>query len=102
MEKNEYFQEISEKVAEKREKSVYSEKEKKAYYEGKKEAYSEMLTHMHPDKHSIYSKEKFSPDEMKHFCYLNIDDLLRRLKLARKTYLSQIKLLKELTQLTID
>lgn len=97
-----YFKEIAEKVSERRKKSEYTKKELEIYYEGKSDAFIEILNNIHPKGSDIYDKYKFTHLELRDFCEMNIADFQSRLHKARQLFKSQSKLLRNLTQLSIE
>jgi hypothetical protein len=102
MKKQEYFKEIAEKVAEKRNKSTWSKEEQNAYARGKEEAFKEVLHFLHPKKSDIYYTRQFSKDELWKFVQLNLSEMQSRLKKARQIYVQQSKIIRDLSQLQID
>lgn len=104
MKKDEYFQNIADLASERRKKSEYSKEEMGIYLEGKKDAYKEILRSTYPNKkiQDIWDEEKFSVQELQKYVEINIKDLQERLKKARKVYVSQTKLLRNLTQMSIE
>ena len=98
----EYLKEITEKVSERRKKSEYTKKELEIYYEGKSDAFIEILNKMYPEASDIYDKCKFTHLELRDFCEINVEDSQRRLHKARQLFKSQSKLLRNLTQLSIE
>ena len=102
MEKQKYFQEISKLARENREKGKYSTEELNAYIEGQKNAFRSCLSMLHPSSSDIYENLTYTQHELEDFCKKNIQDLRQRLQRARHIYKSQIKLIQDLTQLSID
>ena len=85
-----------------RTKGEYTKEERRAYDEGRKKAYKDILCHMHPKDCDIYDTHIYEPSELRNFCYMGMDDLKLRVEKARKIYLSNMKIIHDLSQLTID
>jgi len=111
MNTSEYFTKIGKEVHERRKKSEYSHEEMRIFREGKKQAYKDVISmfvaaHTSAKKKKefvgIFEKETFSPEELCHFCELEVDYFSDALRKALKRCLSQQKTLDAFSQLTID
>ena len=110
MNNSEYYQEIAEKVHERRKKSEYSPEEMEIYREGMKKAYKDIIA-MFISAHTsgkkkkqfvgIFEKEGYSPEELCRFCKLEVDYFSDGLAKALRRCAQQEKTLSIFSQLQI-
>jgi len=110
MNTQEYYQAIGERVHERRKKSEYTAEEMEIFREGKKQAYKDVIA-MFIAAHSsakkkkqfvgIFEKKEFGPEELCHFCELEVRYFSDGLKNALKRCLQQEKTLALFSQLQI-
>jgi hypothetical protein len=110
MNNSEYFTKIGEKVHERRKKSEYSREEMRIFREGKKQAYKDVIAmfiaaHTSAKKKKefvgIFEKEGFTPEELCHFCELEVKYFSDGLKKALRRCAQQEKTLALFSQLQI-
>jgi hypothetical protein len=110
MNNSEYFQAIGKKVHEKRTKGEYSREEMRIFREGKKQAYKDVIAmfiaaHTSAKKKKefvgIFEKGSFTPEELCHFCELEVKYFSDALSKALKRCLQQEKTLALFSQLQI-
>ena len=110
MNEQEYFQAIGEMVHKKRKKSEYTVEEMRIYREGKAQAYKDVLSmfiarHTSPQKKGefigVFEKERFSAEELCHFCELEVEYFADNLRKALLRCRQQEKTLAVFSQLQI-
>lgn len=102
MKKNEYFSEITEKVKERRIKDEHFIKQSEIFRKGKQAAFTSILIFLHPSNSDIYDKYTYSESELQDFVEKEISSLRDRLEKARLIYLQNQRIIKQMSQLTID
>jgi len=99
MDKNEYFKAISVLAREKREIST----EEKALIEREVvEELKKILCEFHPEKKDLWEERNFTFYELRKYISLEISTLRDKIIKARKIYLTQQRIIENLSQLTID
>jgi len=102
MDKNEYFGNIAEKVHAKRIKGEYSKNEMEIYEEGKKSALLSLLIYLNNANTDMFQRHTYENYELQNFIELEIESLRSRLRKAREIYLVNQRIIKQMSQLSID
>lgn len=79
----------------------YTEAEVELINKGKRSAYLACLRLLCPDDAEAFEALYYSCEELERFCSMQIEDYRNRLEKARKIYLVQSQVIKDLSQLSI-